>query len=78
MEPEFKFQTKRLIEKLQNALESGYEILGETEIGELLAECQEERPTPNAADAATEPSCQHDFGMLGICVKCGVEEKPRR
>ena len=34
--------------------------------------------TQRALDAATPSPCQHDFGMLGICDKCGETESPRR
>jgi len=36
------------------------------------------RPTPHALDAAAPQPCQHDFGMLGICEKCGEQETPRQ
>lgn len=41
VEAEKTYSTKLLIEKLSNALDSGYGQLGETDIEDLLLECEE-------------------------------------
>jgi len=45
--PEKRYTTKALIERLNNALENGYEELGETDIGDLLLETEQESLCPH-------------------------------
>lgn len=56
--PEKVYSTLLLLEKLNNALESGYVLLGETDIGDLLLECEaaEQGVQPTIATAALEDS----------------------
>lgn len=77
MEPEKVYSTKELIENLNNALENGYEELGETDIGDLLLMCV--RPTRRAADRAY---CDCDDTRVSefddACELCGLPKSPRR
>lgn len=40
MSAEKTYSVKAILEKLNNALDNGYEELGETDIGDLLLECE--------------------------------------
>jgi hypothetical protein len=56
------YLTKDLIERLNNALENGYEELGATDIGDLLLECEIAPESDQEWKEDEYPrACNHEF-----------------